>query len=259
MSQPDVRDLRLVSERTRSALLETVRLAWSDWAADCLPAASTWAPTFEVRSVAEAGLAMPAGDWRAHGTQGLTGWSQWTEHGRQQLAARLVQRAASAAPLPEGDWALHAADQAWAALNERLLGPVLTGADEATAGPDTRPWSGVVFIEEPVLEARWAWRLPARPASSQPSAATERPVITCVAQRTLRLQAELGEVDINLADLLALQIGDVVRFPAGASQGVPFTLGEAARVAGRGQLGLVDGHLALRLTSSSAPPSSARS
>lgn len=261
MSQPDVRDLRLVSARVRSELLDTARLAWSDWAAECLPSATTWTPTFEVQHVAETALPLPAGDWQAHGghaSQGalsLTGWSQWTERGRQQLAARLVQRHASAAPLPEGDWALAAADQAWQALNERMLGPVMPMSDAATASPDTRPWSGVVFVSEPILDARWAWRMPARPSSAQPGAPVSRSVLDCVAHRSLRLRAELGEVDIPLSDLLALQVGDVVRFPAGTGQGVPFTLGEAAHVAGRGQLGLIDGHLAMRLSS----PSSARS
>lgn len=258
MSQPSVRDLRLVSERTQSDLLDTVRMAWSKWAADCLPASIDWRPAFEMQCVAEAGLTLPpgsAGDWQAHGAQGLVGWSQWSERSRQQLAARLVQRSTSAAPLPEGDWALAAADQAWRALNERLLGPAIQEPGDASASPDTRPWSGVVFVSEPVLEARWAWLMPARASTVQPGAPIAHSVLDCVAHRSLRLQAELGEVDITLADLLALQVGDVVRFPASTAQGVPFHLGEAARVAGRGQLGLVDGHLALRLSS----PSSVRS
>ena len=250
MNQPVVRDLRLVSEHTRSGLLETVRQAWSEWAADCLPASSSWVPTFEMRIVADTGLTMSPGDWQVHGTQDVIGWSQWTEQGRQQLAARMVQRATSAAPLPEGDWALHAADEAWCALNARLLGPVTVAADEVAASPDVRAWSGVAFIEEPVLEARWAWRLPIHAPTSKPGATVGRSVMECLLQRTLHLQAELDEVDITLADLLALQVGDVVRFPAGANQGVPFTLGEASRVVGRGQLGLIDGRLALRLSPS---------
>ncbi len=260
MSQPAVRDLRLVSERTRSDLLDTAHQAWSTWAAECLPAATSWSPTFEVQGVDEAGLVLASGDWQAHGAQSLAGWSQWSERGRQQLAARLVQRHASAAPLPEGDWALAAADRAWSLLTEQLLGPVLPAPDASEASPDTRPWSGVVFISEPVLEARWAWRLPARVPSAQPAAATGRSILDCVGHRSLRLQAELGEVDITLADLLALQAGDVVRFPASTGQGVPFTLGQGdqnagpatGRVAGRAQLGQIDGHLALRLSPSSS-------
>lgn len=255
MSQPDVRDLRLVSDRAQADLLDTVRLAWSNWAAECLPASTAWSPVFETQAVAEAGLTQPdgtAGEWQAHGAPGLTGWSQWSERGRQQLAARLVLRHASAAPLPEGDWALAAADQAWQTLNERLLGPALQAPAETDASPDARAWSGVVFVSEPTLEARWAWRLPVRSPAAQPAAPIARSALDCVAHRSLRLQAELGEVDITLADLLALQVGDVVRFPANADQGVPFKLGEAARVAGRGQLGLIDGHLALRLSPSSS-------
>lgn len=258
MSQPAVRDLRLVSERTRSELLETVRLAWSSWAATCLPSAATWTPTFEVQTVDEIALqppAGPAGDWLAHGEPTLTGWSQWSERGRQQLAARLVQRAPSAPALPEGDWALAAADRAWTLLNEQLLGPTAHVADEANAHPDTRPWSGVVFVSEPVLDARWAWRLPAVAPRSE-LVPIGRSVIDCVSHRSLRLHAHLGEVDITLADLLALQVGDVVRFPAGTGQGVPFTLGQgdpnAGRVAGRAQLGQISGHLALRLSSASS-------
>lgn len=254
MSQPDVRDLRLVSEHARSELLDTVRQAWSSWVAECLPASTAWSPEFETHSVAEAGLTLPelaAGDWQTHGAPSLTGWSQWTERGRQQLAARLVQRHASAAPLPEGDWALAAADRAWHALNERLLGTAMHMPDATMALPDTRPWSGVVFVSEPTLEARWAWLAPPRAATSQ-AGAISGSVLDCVAHRSLSLRAELGEVDITLADLLALQVGDVVRFPAGTAQGVPFTLGEAAQVAGRGQLGLVDDHLALRLSPSSS-------
>lgn len=258
MSQPAVRDLRLVSDRALADLLDTVRLAWSSWAAECLPASTNWSPTFETQVVAEAGLAQPggtAGEWWCHGAPGLTGWSQWTDRGRQQLAARLVQRHASAVALPEGDWALAAADRAWQALNERLLGPAMPVRDASDACPDSRPWSGVVFVSEPTLEARWAWRLPARSSAAQPAAPITRSALDCVAHRSLRLQAHLGEVDITLADLLALQVGDVVRFPATDREGVPFQLGEAERFAGRGQLGLIDGRLALRLS----PPSSARS
>lgn len=257
MSQTAARDLRLVSDRNRSDLLDTVRKGWSNWAANCLPSATTWTPMFEVQAVAETALPLPAGasgDWQAHGEQALTGWSQWSEQGRQQLAARLVRRAPSAPALPEGDWALAAADRAWTALSEQLLGPAMAAPNVSDASPDTRAWSGVVFISEPVLDARWVWRLPVRP-TAESGAAIGRSVLDCVNHRSLRLQAELGEVDITLADLLALQVGDVVRFPAKAGQGVPFKLGDAERVAGHGQLGLIDGHLALRLSS----PSSARS
>lgn len=250
MSRPVVRDLRLVSASSRARLLDTVRQAWSDWSAGCLPTTSSWVPTFEMRVVAETGLTMPLGDWQVHGTQEVIGWSQWTEQGRQQLAARMVQRATSAAPLSESDWALHAADEAWRALNARLLGPVMATTCENSTRPDGRAWSGVVFIEEPVLGARWAWRLSAHAQAPKPDASVGRSVITCLLQRTLHLQAELDEVDITLADLLTLQVGDVVRFPAAANQGVPFTFGETSRAAGRGQLGLIDGHLALRLSPS---------
>lgn len=251
MSQPAVRDLKLVSERNRSDLLDSVRLAWSNWAANCLPSATIWTPTFDVHPVAEALLSSPgggAGDWQARGGQALAGWSQWSERGRQQLAARLVQRGPSAPALPEGDWALAAADRAWSALNEQLLGPAMHAPDESDALPDTRPWSGVVFITEPVLDARWAWRVPA-PASTVPLEPIRRSVIDCVRHRSLRLRADLGEVDITLADLLALQVGDVVRFPSTDRQGVPFQVGDSNRIAGHGQLGMIDGHLALRLSS----------
>lgn len=254
MSQPAVRDLRLVSDRTRSDLLDTVRMAWSRWAANCLPGAATWAPTFDVQHVAETPLPLSSGNWQAHGEHAVAGWSQWSERGRQHLAARLVQRAPSAPCLPDSDWALTAADRAWAALNEQLLGPPLHSPDGLDASPDTRPWSGLVFVSEPVLETRWALRLPALSslsAAAQPGAAIGRSVIDCVSHRSLRLQVELGEVDITLADLLALQIGDVVRFPAGHGQGVPFRLGGTSRIAGHGQLGLIDGHLALRFSSPS--------
>lgn len=258
MSTPAVRDLRWVSDRDQADLLSTFGRAWANWVADCLPPQHTWAPAFELQQVAEAALPLPDGPWQAHGEQGASGpagWSQWSERGRQQLAARLVQRAASAAALPEHDWALAAADLAWAKLNEQLLGPLMPCTDEALAKPDARAWSGIVFISEPLLGAHWAWRLPPHEPTASSVGDIQRSVLDCVAQRSLRLQAELGEVDITLADLLALQVGDVVRFPAAHGQGVPFRLGETTRIAGHGQLGLIEGRLALRLSS----PSSVRS
>lgn len=251
MNLPAVRALRLVSERTQSELLDTVQLAWSRWASSFLPQATTWTPTFEVQPMAETALPPPDGEWQAHGEHALAGWSQWTARGRQQLAARLVQRAPTAPALPDNDWALAAADHAWSELNKQLLGPTLPPTEVAMASPDTRPWSGVVFISEPILEARWAWRLPPLSAAESPDVTIRRSAIDCVNHRTLRLQAELGEVDITLADLLALQVGDVVCFPSGQVQGVPFKLGDKAHAAGHGQLGLIDGRLALRLSAQS--------
>lgn len=245
-TQAIVRDIKLVSDRERSELLETVRRALMGWSADHLPAAVTWAPSCDDAS----SMTAESGGWFAHGVKEVTAWSRWSARGRQQLAARMVQRSLSLPALPDSDWALQVADQAWNALNDQMLGPVCHACDHSDAEPDAGPWSGVVFISEPNLGAQWAWRLPTQ-AKPLPNQATKS-VLNCLAHRSVRLQADLGEVDINLAELLALQVGDVVRFPVQSSQGVPFKLGDASRMAGRGQLGQIDGRLALRLSSSTS-------
>lgn len=263
MSHLPVRELRPLSQRDQAEALDRVKGCWAAWAAECLPASETWLPHFEVHAVSGPGSAVAplAEAWESHGPVGGTavqGWSSWSERGRQHLAARLLQRPPAITLLPAHDWALQVADLAWAKLTELLLGPRMpaTQAQALEPVPDTRPWSGVVFVSEPSLEARWAWRVPASAPSATPSPATSpatpHTILDSVRQRRLALQAELGEVDISLADLMALQAGDVVRFPSGPSQGVGFKLGQASGVAGRAQLGLVNGQLALRLTPSSS-------
>lgn len=256
MSTAVVRDLRLVSDRALADVINSSRLAWASWVTECFSAEHSWEPSFDVQHAAETTLALPEGAWQAHGEHGEpspVGWSLWSERGRQQLAARLVQRASPTAALLENDWALAAADLAWARLTEKLLGPLISQPNHALAKPDGRAWSATVLISEPSLDAHWALCLPPTLEPVAPSIAeTQCSVLDCVGQRSLRIHVDLGEVDITLADLLALQVGDVVRFPAVHGQGVPFRLGETNRIAGLGQLGLIDGHLALRLSSSSS-------
>ena len=252
-----VRDLRLVSDQRQSDELVKARRCWDDWLAECIPEslyeADGWQPAFELRVVADTTVPLPTGRWEGHGEaddKPTGGWSQWSERGRQHLAARMVGRPGATAPIPDNDWALRAADEAWRRLNERLLGPLLPHPDAAVTTPDNRPWSGVLIVSEPSLGAIWAWRLP--PASAKPVAPLQQTILACLHARDLSLQAELGEVDISLAELLSLQVGDVVRFPSGHKEGVPFMLNAQARVAGLAQLGQMDGHLAVRFSQSSA-------
>lgn len=255
MKSPVVRDLRWVSDRQRSEALERAREGWDSWLVECLPQGQgdRWQPAFELNVAADSAVPLPAGPWQAHGTSGVgrpTGWSQWSERGRQHLASRLLGRATSAAALPENDWALLAADEAWQRLTASLLGSKLATADADCDAPDNQPWSGVLFITEPSLGACWAWQ-PA-PAVAPNGAPLQQPLLACLRQRTVKLQAELGDVYINLADLLALQVGDVVRFPATAKAGVPVKLNAHPRIAGFAEIGQADGRLALRMSPSSS-------
>lgn len=255
MNSPVVRDLRWVSDRQRSETLERVREGWESWFAECLPQGQgdRWQPAFELNVAAESAVPLRAAPWQAHGTSGVglpTGWSQWSECGRQHLASRLLGRATSTAALPEHDWALRAADEAWQRLTNALLGPRLVTVAADCDAPDDQPWSGVLFITEPSLGACWAWR-PA-PVVARDGAPLQQPMLACLRQRTVKLQAQLGDVDINLGDLLALQVGDVVRFPATGKAGVPFKLNANPRIAGFAEIGQADGHLALRMSPSSS-------
>jgi flagellar motor switch protein FliM len=143
-------------------------------------------------------------------------------------------------------------------VKEELNSAILGGCDStSTAGPDLEMLSGVLLVVERRLGLCWAF-LPSssNDANSASAAAKRAPerlstVLSGVTSHRLRLGVGLGDVEIQVSDLLALQPGDVIRFPSQLQGSVPVSVAITGKVtqAALAQLGQQDGHLAVKFLS----------
>lgn len=248
MTSEVIRDLHLVDAAHGQALRAQVHDTLVDWARDWWPEADAWAPHCTVHEAGEAEWAPSASIWTAHHGLKTPGWHGHGERTLALLAQRLVARE-STTPLPQADWALQAAQSALDDLHQRLLGPV---QPEVPAGPDLQPLSGVVCVHEASLALSWCFMPKAMPTptASLPMTALS----TGLASQPVRLHAGLGEVEILVADLLALQAGDVIRFPARLRGGVSLSTERTpgAEPVFFAELGQRDAHVAVRLSAKAA-------
>lgn len=248
MNEAPVRDLLLVPEGVQLQLLETAKTALASWAVDWLSAASSWTPQLTVISMPAQSLEPSAAGWVPHGGETATAWSLLSKSARTALANRLLQREATAS-LPVEDWAWAASDRAWSSLCERLLGPARHECDGA---PDLRPLSGVTVVKEATMGLMWAWGATIPAPRAMPLSPTLTPLIACLARERVPVQAGLGDVDIPVSDLLALQVGDVVCFPTKLNGTVPIQIGSVKQKTGQlvqAHLGQQGDHMAIRLLS----------
>jgi flagellar motor switch/type III secretory pathway protein FliN len=238
--ETNVRDLVPVRSQDLAQLERHARDVLKAWAADWLPVDAAWQP--EVRAMCCTESTFDTG----HET------GAWQAHDETRVAAMMNGRERTAPAMPEADWTRQAAGHSLADLHVRMLGGELAADSQgAESGPDLRQLSGVRVVTEASLGLSWAWA--ARPTEpGKPTTEVEALSASLSTQR-VQLAVGLGEVDITMSDLLALQIGDVIRFPAMLKLPVPFSVGtesRSAKPAGQVQLGQLDGHVAVKLSSS---------
>jgi hypothetical protein len=254
-----IRDLYLVRDKDLDQLESKAREALTAWARDWLPGAPKWAPVLEALATNSSALQAPqCMGWHgfARGmAQHATMWAAQSEATLARLAAQLVGRQ-STAPMADADWALQAAATAVDDLHARLLGQPLP-AD--TALPELQALSGAVLLHETSLGLNWIWAASAHAGHKSTGLATAanistvhlQPISSGLASQAVLLTVGLGEVEIPMADLVALQTGDVIRFPALLKGSVPvaFGPGGAEIPTAQAQLGQRDGHVAVKLVS----------
>lgn len=259
MSAVPVRDLFIVRDAARQAHESRVADALSDWAKAWIPGDAGWSPRVVAACATEGALPSDGIEgWAAHGKPGATvahAWSGAREGAARRLAA-LMTGCDSAAPLTDDDWAAQAAAAALRDLHARLMGPAMT-SNAGAASPDLRLLAGTVIVREDILGLAWAFApdaLMVDAARSAGSSATATPVTQGIASQQVRVSVGLGEVQIDVADLLGLQVGDVIRFPSTLKGPVAVDLGEPgqAKPAMDARLGQLNGHVAVQLQSKRA-------
>ncbi len=224
-SDPVVRDLHLLRASDLQAIESTWRQAAIEWATHWgRPelAQSAW-----VVRPAEEHPDWAQSAWQAVPQSGHTAWFVEQPSWRGRLAATLIGRTGSAA-LPDRDWSLHAAQAATDDLLERLaqlcasasVVPGYVGAGAAGQPVDQfLPMSGAIVISNDRLDIKWLLAreaceplLPTRQAGA-PSPDLSS-VLLGVESERMSLKLGLGEIEVALDDLLKLEAGDVVQFPA---------------------------------------------
>lgn len=256
-SETIVRDLAPVRSQELAQRERSARDVLKAWAADWLPADAGWQPEVQAVCSTESAIETPtdsgSGAWQGHG-KASSAWAGASDLASARLAALMSGRERTSPALPETDWAWQAAGNALADLHARMLGgEPTTGAMTANdGGPDLRRLSGVTVVKEASLGLSWAWAA-VPPETGKPVTAVQALTDSLKTQR-VQVAVGLGEVDITMSDLLALQIGDVIRFPALLKSPVPLSIGageQGAKQAGQVQLGQQGGHVAVKLSSSS--------
>ena len=236
MSTEQVRDLILVPEALRSQREQAALAVLRDWAAEWIPSDANWQASLQ--TVCSTELAIDAG---AHE------FAQASSAAQARLAAMMIGRERGQA-LPESDWAWQSAATALDALQARMAA-LAPGFCAAGSQPDLRKLSGIVVVKELGLGLSWAWSTK-EPEPSKPGHVSA--VSACLAQQPVSLAVGLGEVEIAVSDLLALQIGDVIRFPSLLKSPVPLSIGtrgDAKLSPLSAKLGEHDGHVAIQLAS----------
>jgi flagellar motor switch/type III secretory pathway protein FliN len=156
------------------------------------------------------------------------------------------------------EWVAAAADQAWLALTRglvaSLMGP-LTAVD-AEPAPQALPQdlfatgSGAIELSCELLGLhaiadRAVWRSVAPPERAAPAPPAPAPLDQAAQSARVRLDAMLGEVQLELARVLDLRCGDVLRLPQRLQQ--PLTVLCSGRPVARAVLGERDGHKAVQI------------
>lgn len=234
MSTLAVRDLIPVRGKDLEQCLLTAQVVFKQWVQDWLPADAGWQPDLAASCCTESAMDAQALE--------LTSDPYAV---RSRLADLLVGRERGQA-LSESDWAVQSAAAALNDLNARMQAQTHRMC-VASADADLRQLSGVVLVRERRLGLAWMWQSPATVAA-QPGTVDD--ITRCVQAQRVQLVAGLGEVEIAVSDLLALQTGDVIRFPASLKSPVPLSIraGDQLKQAPlSAQLGARQGHVAIKL------------
>jgi hypothetical protein len=171
--------------------------------------------------------------WTAYSTRGTSAADVWA-HASDSSAGRLVGLfvGCDAEGTIHGDWASEAAAVALDDLEHRLWRqPVAVdrGAEGAISLPAVQPYLGALKAVEETLGLTWVLARTAyataltQPAESIP-AIPAAALLSLVATEPASISVELGHVDVLMADLADLHLGDVVRFPARIQDGLPALL-----------------------------------
>lgn len=259
MNDQKIRDLFLVREGERQALERKAREVVKAWASEWLPDTTTWAPQLETACATEASLHAPHDNWFAQGAAGVHEAQAWSaavsDATVPRLAAMLLGRE-SHTPLSDTDWAMQSAKVALNDLHARMLGAPLTGS---ASKPDLQRLSGAVMVCERSLGLTWVWSRSAyapmaNKATALPPAQATAALTAGLGAQRVQVSAGLGEVEIDMSELMALQMGDVIRFPSKLKGPILVDIGAPghAKHAAQAQLGQRDGHVAIKLTSKSS-------
>lgn len=265
MIMSEVRDLLLWSPRDLQGMQEALSEDWRDWSSNWLGTRQLDGPL--VRSMNECASDLANMTWVLCDVGGGSSAGFWRGHTRaalNRLACHMVTCGLGTEPSPD-DWALSAAHAAIHEL-ERRWGQrlVLPGVDHASCSlTDTlSPLKGGVIITCPSLGLQWL--LPVSAAQTLlkekrgfNARQTLQPIELSQLLPTQRVSVELGlhHVDISVADLTGLRVGDVVRFPSLLKDplpvGVPGTAGPEAQL--QAQLGQHEGRVAIKVVGKARP------
>jgi flagellar motor switch/type III secretory pathway protein FliN len=227
MSTAEIRDLCLLSATTCQQLQSALQARVADVVKPWVPAAAL--NHFDLGISALDPLAHAGIDWQCS-DDGLASVSSnvWQAHAGDaaQLLAHLLVSADAEQAMPAHDWSLGAAEQLITQLNA-CLGQVSSAASPSMGYPSSQlatalmPFSGAVVLDMSALGMRWLLLHSTYQnclQSAAPSKANEKPAplsaAGLVSDQHLTLEVGLGQVDISVAELMGLQVGDVVRFPA---------------------------------------------
>lgn len=229
----NVRPLRLLGATTLCALEAAVTAIVAAWAAD-------WgidpAPTSCRCEAADRAGGRP--DYWRQGWTGAnaTAWIDWPAHAAGEIERAMFSLRQLAAPSRAGDpeIAPAAADAALDALTTALAEGALGGGPRAPLPPgrqpdaEWRPWSGAVLARVTIghaalcclMDAEAVRRHPSTPIRALPATT---PLDKLDMQATfgpvpLALPVKLGEVRVDLASLMTVGVGDVIRLDVALSR-----------------------------------------
>lgn len=252
MSTHEVRDLILVEQAALQALAQRGRAVLQAWATEWLTrAVFDWQADVAVDCTNQEGLTnLPDTEWLSTSPQAAGARPAWATPASAQVQAKLAAIMLGQVPGEGervGDWAMQTAEDALHDLHLRML------EAEAVAGgaqPDLALYSGVTLLHERTLGLSWAWAPVRQRFNAKPEALT--PLHRGLRGQEVRLIAALGKVEVSVAELLALQPGDVLCFPVPLQGPVHWSIEHATAPVPRSiraDLGRVDGRVAIRLTS----------
>jgi Type III flagellar switch regulator (C-ring) FliN C-term len=254
MNAVTVRDLHLIRESDKVAIQQRVTTSLKAWWQQWLPSGADDSLVLEAAAFDQLACDWLHGkcNWRARcqsDADDAIAWSATQDGAIERLASLLLGRESTRA-LSDKDWAMAAAADALRALDDAILG----GCDKkADCPPDLGALSGVLLVLERRLGLCWAFSpeamSPAGVSKVPPVYKPVEPLLEGVSAQPIQVSVGLGEVDIQVSDLVALQPGDVIRFPSQLQGAVLVSIGAAGQtaLAAQAQLGQQDGHLAVKL------------
>ncbi|TAK75805.1 MAG: hypothetical protein EPO12_17990 [Aquabacterium sp.] len=225
------RDIVLVREAQRAALADALQEVVRGWSAD-------WGATPAQPAVRDPeGAQREAAHWRpADDGSAAAVWTAVTDDAAALLGAELLQRPACDGRLPQQDWALAAARGALQDLQQRIAACFAPAAprpyadSSLTLSDSLAPHGGALVAGLPAWGVEWLFAPEAYAAlAPAPQGAAGLPPLSelgsVLAARKVPVHMGLGEVEVALQDLMALQFGDVVRFPQRLADPLPVTVG----------------------------------